>query len=156
MTHEELLAYAAYDPDTGVFTSRVSAGNRMAGSVIGNPDTSGYLRAVLMGRQVKLHRLAWFYFHGQWPTQEIDHINRIKTDNRIANLRECDTSSNCTNQLGPRKNNKLGLQGVHLIKHTGRYRATCVIQGKRHSLGIFATAEAASATYKTFKEQYLP
>lgn len=47
--------------------------------------------------QYYAHRLAWFYVHGGWPTYYIDHINRRKSDNRIANLREVKPFENSQN-----------------------------------------------------------
>lgn len=156
MQHSALLNAVHYDPSTGVFTRKVSAGNVKAGSVIGNYCKKGYLKALVLGKYVKLHQLAWFYVYGVWPSSQLDHINGVKDDNRIKNLRDVDTSTNCLNQQEARVNNQLGLQGVHRIKKTGRFRSACMVQGKKHHLGVFATAEEAHAAYLTFKEQYLP
>lgn len=108
-----------------------------------------------MGKYVKLHQLAWFYMTGSWAGQ-IDHINGVKDDNRWSNLREVDTSTNCLNQQKARKNNTLGMQGVHQIKKTGKYRATCTVKRKKHHLGVFSTAAEAHSAYLQFKQQYLP
>jgi hypothetical protein len=156
MNHQELLSAVDYDPVTGIFTRKVAAGNTKAGSVIGNPTKKGYLKALVLGKYVTLHRLAWFFVHGEWPEQAIDHKNTIKTDNRLDNLRDCSTSVNCLNQRDPRINNALGLHGVHQIKKTGRYRASCTINGKKTHLGVFATPEEASQAYKAFKAPLLP
>ena len=156
INHTELLNSVYYNQDTGIFTRTKSAGNTKAGSPIGNIDVKGYVKALVLGKYVKLHRLAWFYVHGTWPNDQIDHINGIKTDNRITNLRICDTSTNCLNQRNPRSNNNTGYQGVHRITKTGRYRASCTVNGIKHQLGIFATAEEASESYKSFKSPYIP
>lgn len=156
MDHGTLLSNFSYCATTGVFKRLKPRGNTKAGSILGVLDKKGYLKALVLGQYVKLHRLAWFYVHGQWPTAQLDHINQSKTDNRIANLRECCASTNCTNQSGPRKNNQLGLQGVHRIEKTGRFRACYSIQGVKHHLGVFATAEEAAITYSNFKNQHLP
>ena len=156
MDHFKLLTAVHYDLDTGIFTRKVAAGNAAAGSVIGNFCKKGYLKALIMGKYVKLHQLAWFYCYGTWPKTQIDHINGIKHDNRLVNLRVVDTSTNCLNQRGPRTNNKVGYQGVHLIKKTGFYRAKCMVNGVTHHLGVFSTPEEASAAYQSFKSPYLP
>ena len=156
MEHSELLNNVLYDPQTGIFIRQVTAGNSLAGSTIGNIDKKGYLKAMVLGQYVKLHRLAWFYVHGVWPSQQIDHINQVKTDNRLANLRDCGTAANCLNQLGKRSNNKAGYQGVHKITKTGRYRAACSIQGVKHHLGVFLTPEEAHQAYLLFKSPLLP
>lgn len=156
MKHEDLLTTVHYCPDSGIFTRKVSAGNTKAGSSIGNQDKKGYLKALVLGKYVKLHRLAWFYVYGKWPTDQVDHINGHKTDNRISNLRDCGCSENCLNQTGPRKNNQSGYQGVHRISKTGRYRAACTVEGVKHSLGVFASAEEASHAYSQFKTPLKP
>lgn len=155
MQQDELKEWVYYCPITGVFTRKKAAGNTKAGSRIGNVDAKGYLKAMVLGKYVKLHQLAWFYVYGVWPPQ-LDHKNQVKTDNRIDNLREANTSINCLNQTGPRKNNKLGTQGVHKTRKTGRYRACCNVNGKKHHLGVFATEAEAASVYQNFKQQYLP
>ena len=155
MTHLELLEAVNYCRLTGIFTRTKAAGNLKAGAQIGNPTKKGYLKALVLGKYVTLHRLAWFYVHGLWP-KELDHIDEVKTNNAITNLRVCTTSLNCLNQSGPRTNNSLGLQGVHRITKTGRYRAVCMVNGTKHHLGVFATPEEASNAYSTFKQPFKP
>ena len=154
MQHSELVRILTYDPNTGVFTRKTSRGNQKVGCIVGSLDKKGYLTAMVLHKYVKIHRLAWFYMYSTWPTQ-IDHINQIKTDNRINNLREVSTMQNCLNQLGPRKNNKLNTQGVHQIKKTGRYRVSCSAYGVRQNLGVFATLEEAKNAYDTYKRDIL-
>lgn len=152
MTLESLKKAVTYDPLTRIFVRNAAAGNTKAGSPVGNLDSKGYLKAMVCLEMVKLHRLAWLYTHGVWPEGQIDHINHIKTDNRILNLRVCNTSENCLNQLGPRSNNKAGFQGVHVVRKTGRYRAC--LQGKH--LGVFPTAEDAHNAYRMAKQHLIP
>ena len=56
----------------------------MAGSV----HSTGYVRIGVDGGKYTAHCLAWLYTHGVWPSDQIDHINGNRSDNRIANLRE--------------------------------------------------------------------
>lgn len=156
MLIESLKEVLEYNSSTGLFTRTKSRGNSAAGTVLGTVNKHGYVKAMVLGKYVTLHRLAWFYTHGEWPSDQIDHINGIKTDNRMCNLRVCTTEVNCLNQHGPRVNNKLGLQGVHQIKKTGRFRACCSLQGVKHHIGVFATAEEASLAYTNFKSPHLP
>jgi hypothetical protein len=156
MNHTDLLNTIYYCPLTGVFTSKVSAGNRKAGSCVGNPDSKGYLKARILGENVRLNRLAWFYVQGTWPIGEVDHKNRVRNDNRFDNLRDCGGSANCLNQVGPRTNNTLGIRGVYQIPKTGRFRAKCTVAGRRHNLGVHATTAEAQQAYDTFKQNHLP
>lgn len=57
---------------------------------------------------MKLHRMAWFYVHGEWPKGQIDHINHDRKDNRIANLRVVDNTENHRNRP-LQSSNKTGL-----------------------------------------------
>jgi len=135
-----------YDTDTGLFKRKVSRGNAKEGTVVGRPDTKGYLRVCVDGKDYRLHRLAWLMTYGDWPEDQIDHINGDKTDNRISNLRECNCSENCLNQHGARKNNKLGLQGVHQIGKS-RFRATF----RSKHIGVFRDMQEAHKAYMEAK-----
>lgn len=53
----------------------------------GSLDKDGYLIIKVKGKQFKAHHIVWLLVYGDFPNQEIDHINRNKTDNRIENLR---------------------------------------------------------------------
>jgi hypothetical protein len=117
---------------------------------------AGYLKTRMGGKQTSLARYIWLLHTGDWPQQEIDHINRDKLDNRVANLRDVGRSENLRNRtplckLGERKSNKKsGLpQGVYLIRTTlaKPYMAQTCVSGKKKYLGMYATPEEASAAY---------
>lgn len=77
-----------------------------------------------------------------------DHVNRVMTDNRRENLRFCtDTENGCNRSKA--KNNTSGYRGVHFHKQRNKWTAQISVNGKVHSLGLFATAEAASRAYNT-------
>jgi hypothetical protein len=110
---DRLKQLVSYDADTGLFRWLVHRGTRgRSGNVAGNLNNKGYWRIPLDGRLYAAHRLAWFYVFGEWPKQNIDHINGIKTDSRIANLRDVSVSVNAQNQRRPMRHNKSGLLGV--------------------------------------------
>lgn len=139
-----------YQPNTGVLVRKVTRGNRSAGRIVDTPSSKGYLRVLVDGKRYYAHQVVWVYFHDSWAKQ-IDHINGNKQDNRIENLRDVDTSTNCHNQYGPRKNNRLGVKGVHKIR-SGKYRASCTVRGVKCDLGVFPTPESASVAYEEFKK----
>ena len=87
-----------YDPETGVLTWKVNHRRVRAGSIAGWLDSSGYRYVGVEGSKFKAHRIAWFLYHGEQPPEMIDHINRDRADNRIANLRSVTRSQNMLNQ----------------------------------------------------------
>lgn len=141
----------AYDPTVpGGLRRLVSRGNTKKGNPAGRPDAKGYWRTHIKGIDIKNHHIVWYLHTGRWPLQEIDHINRVKHDNRIDNLRLVSGSENCWNQ-NVRKSNKFQLQGVHLHKASGKYRAAITVNGKRTDLGLHKTPNEAHAIYMAAK-----
>lgn len=102
----------------------------------------------------KCHRLAWFYHYGEWPKLNIDHINRIKTDNRISNLRQCANGQNLQNCV--KTKNKTGVMGVTHIESTGRYSCGITANGERICLGTYDTLEEARDVYIAAKKKLHP
>jgi hypothetical protein len=88
LTAERLRERLHYDAETGVFTRRVGSGHAHAGDMAGSVHSTGYVRIGIDGGKYTAHCLAWLYVHGVWPSDQIDHINRNRSDNRIANLRQ--------------------------------------------------------------------
>jgi hypothetical protein len=145
LTAEQVRAILSYDPETGAFTWRarpsVRAGRR-AGRVV--PD--GYVKIEHDGRSYFAHRLAWLYVYGDWPEAYVDHINGIRSDNRICNLRKANLSQNNAHRRGAECNG--GLRGASFHKSVGRWRARIRNGGKEIELGYFDTAEEAHAAYR--------
>lgn len=129
-----------YDPETGVFTWKPRKGCK-AGP-LGCDNGNGYLRITVDGRSHYAHRLAWVYANGETDAPHIDHINGIRGDNRIANLRPATESQNQQNRHGAQKNSKSGVLGVSWHARAGKWQAHR--NGKY--IGIFASqAEAITA-----------
>lgn len=104
---------------------------------------SGYLYGPLPRLQVRAHRVAWAIFYGAWPGEIMDHINGIKTDNRIANLRVVSSSDNNRNRALSVSNSS-GYIGVSFIKMTGKWSASVWVNGGSVWLGTFDTADEAA------------
>ena len=148
LTARRLHELLNYDPDTGIFTWRVKrSGTARAGCVAGSKNNIGYLVISIDNKPYKAHRLAWLWMHAEWPSKAIDHINQVKSDNRLCNLREASISENSQNRPMFR-NNTSGFRGVHWHKQARRWRAYIRVNGKQYSIGCFATAEEAFAAYK--------
>ncbi len=105
-----------YNPESGEFVWRVSLNSRApVGSIAGTIQPSGYIRIKINGVRFMAHRLAWLWVNGIDPVCEIDHINRVRSDNRIGNLREASGKQNKENQ-SLRVDNTSGHKGVHWDK----------------------------------------
>ncbi|WP_286657873.1 HNH endonuclease signature motif containing protein [Variovorax fucosicus] len=99
VTFEVAARLISYDAATGVLTWRESPRYGIpAGAIAGGKSGRGYVVVSLLGRKFTGHRLAWLLHYGAWPTQVIDHINRDKADNRIANLRDVAQAVNLKNR----------------------------------------------------------
>ena len=155
MDHQILSALLSYDKSTGELRWLKNKGSRAkANTVAGNKFGVGYLRLTVDGNQLLAHRVAWLLATGEWPRNEIDHINGNKADNRLANLRDVDRKTNSQNIRSPHKDNKSGLLGASWNKKSGKWQATIKLAGKTAHLGEFPTAEAAHGAFVLAKRNY--
>lgn len=144
---ERILELFSYDPETGLFTRKINRGKTRAGEVAG-AISCGYIGICIDWVVYRAHRLAWFLHTGEDPGErELDHINGVRTDNRIANLRFADRSKQLCN-TAIRSDNTTGVKGVYHDKSRGKYAAEIMKNGKRVRLGRFNTLEEAEAAYK--------
>lgn len=143
LTADRLRHVLSYDPETGRFTWSVRASGVRFGHQAGSIATNGYVYVKVDGQKYCAHRLAWLYVHGEWPNDEIDHINGTRADNRIANLRDVPRSVNNQNRLHLRSDNTSGFAGVSRTAE-GRWRARACVGGQEVRLGHFDTPEAAN------------
>lgn len=149
ITAERVRELLHYDPDTGVFAWKVDRGvQTRAGSRAGWTTSEGYIGMKVDRRSYQAHRLAWLYVYGDLPPAEIDHINRDKRDNRIANLRLADRSLNCRN-VSLRSDSTTGVRGVHFNKTRGAYTAHIFWQKRVKYLGAFQNLEDAVAARRS-------
>mgnify|MGYP002682441619 CR=1 FL=1 len=143
-----------YDPDTGVFTRLVRTSNNCTLGPSGMLTKRGSVAVSVCGKKRAAHRLAWLYMTGEWPADEIDHIDGDQTNNRFANLRECSGAENKQNMRRARRGNKSGFLGVS--RHQGQWQARIHMGGKVKRLGLFKTPEEAHLAYVAAKRQLHP
>jgi hypothetical protein len=155
VTAEQLRQALLFDLSTGLFTWRCDRGRNgaaKAGERAGCVDRStGYRVITISGRQYLAHRLAWLYVHDEWPPEMIDHINGVRSDNRMDNLRLASRRQNGANAKKP-SHNSTGFKGVCRIQPSKRFpferfRAYIRLGGRVTHLGFFSTAEEAQAAY---------
>lgn len=134
----------AYDENTGALTWKIEKNGRPPGTVAGSKHREGYSVVMVDTVPFMVHRIIFALIHDRWPAAQIDHINCDPSDNRPCNLREATPAENSRNQR-IRSNNKSGYKGVFFLR--GRWMASIRLDGKHKYLGIFDTAEEASAAY---------
>ena len=99
ITHEQALVELSYDKETGSLF-HANPTHPKFGQRADYPGTDGYRMVRALTRNYGAHRMAFFLVEGRWPTPQIDHINRVRDDNRWENLREATHSENQRNK-GP-------------------------------------------------------
>ena len=124
------------------------------GDEAGSLNCYGYLRVGLKRKEYRVHRIIYEMAYGSIPDlYQVDHVNGIRTDNRLDNLRLATRSQNQWNSC-KRKNNTSGLKGVSWIKQQQKWQAQIAIFGKDKYLGLFATKEEAYAARLEAEKNY--
>lgn len=148
LTAERLRELLHFDPQTGVFTWRAGASKQKPGRVAGALVAEGYIRIRVDYRLYMAHRLAWLYVYSKWPAKQIDHENRVRSDNRLSNLREATQSENSQNTL-KLCTNKSGHKGVFFDGTRKKWCSRIGFDGKETHLGYFTDVKAAAKAYVT-------
>lgn len=145
--NESIKEYLDYNEENGFFIWKKKlhpggAPGKRAGSFCGR-----YRKVQILGVSYLEHRLAWFFVHGEWPKNQIDHINGDKNDNRISNLRDINPFQNMKNQLMHQNGKKFGAHSVR-----GKWHASVKYIDKSIHIGVFNTElEATGAVYGYLK-----
>ena len=147
-TEEAIRENLSYDPKSGKVTWKRTTSNRaVAGTEVGL-HSAGYRRVRICKQHLFAHRIAWFLFYGEWPRGNIDHINGMRDDNRIENLRVVTQRENTCNQRIHREGRLPGCR-----KSRNRWRSQIRLPGGiRIHLGMFETEAEAYAEYMRARE----
>ena len=113
----------------------------------------GYLHGKFFGKMILAHRAAWVIYHGEWPNGQLDHINRNRADNRIANLRSVTSSENAQNRDVSGRNSS-GVVGVGFCQKDRKWRAYVSVEGRMKHLGSFDSRDAAAQARKLAEARY--
>ena len=138
MTQEELKQIISYNKYTGVITRLDRANSN------GSIDRYGYLIIKIKGKQYKAHRLAWLYEYGKFPDYNIDHINGIRDDNRIENLRSVSQSINAK-ERNFNKNKNTDEYGIYIDNATKNLIAKFTLKDGKQTLRFRTLEEAIEA-----------
>ena len=141
-TQKELKQVLHYDHQTGIFRWRYSVANRVNPWDIAGAYSHKYIAIYVKGKRRPAHRLAWFYMTGNWPKNQIDHINGVRDDNRFLNLREATNKENSENSCISVRNTS-GFKGVTWDKFCSKWKASVCHNGIQMNLGRYDTAEEA-------------
>ena len=146
LSHEYLTKVLEYEPESGTFIWKIRASRAVKpGNIAGSLNKNGYL-LIKVGKYIyRAHRLAWFYFYGQWPPIEayqIDHIDGNKLNNAIKNLRAVSNAKNTRNHK-LYSHNTSGVSGVSFAEANNKWKATIKYNSKNIHLGYYAKFEDA-------------
>lgn len=144
-----------YDPMSGRFTWRVDmGGTAKAGSEAGCINSAGYVLIKVDGQKYQASRLAWLHVHGRWPNACVDHIDGVRANNAIENLREATRIQNRHNSAVP-SNSVSGVKGVFWNSKRSKWQARiCLDADHRQHLGYFDELDAAAAAYASAEKFY--
>lgn len=154
ITFEEAKELFIYDRDTGIIKWRRTSNHQRADLVAGSRSGDGYTQFNFKGKIYKAHRIAMLLAYGFYGDQlDVDHINHIRDDNRLVNLRFVTKADNQRN-LSISSRNTSSVTGVYYHKGTRKYMARIKVDGVNIYLGIFATLEEATEVRRAAEIKY--
>ena len=147
LTQELVKELFEYRDDGKLIQKKARQGARV-GTEAGRVGNRGYRQATVLGKLYSTHRIIFLYHHGYLP-KRLDHINGVRTDNRIENLRECTSAQNKANSKGTAAS---GYKGVYKMRR--RWKAQIRVNNKDIYLGLYANIETAAQVAAAAREHY--
>jgi len=163
LTQEIVRELLDYNPETGILTWKQRgrhwftkdqywkrwntryAGKQAAKSINRRPGDGYSIRKLqVLWKNYTAHKIIWLWMTGEFPKDQVDHIDRDGTNNKWSNLREADSFGNAKNRSKLRSNTS-GVTGVNWHSSSNRWHARVSVDGFRHTLGFFAEDDLASA-----------
>ena len=145
---EDLQKYLQYNSNSGIFSWIKKTGAKaVVDKFAGRSDKDGYIVIQFKQKKYFAHRLAWLFAHGEWPKNCIDHVNGIRSDHRIENLRDVSKRENSSNKQSNRSGK---LQGCSYSKNAKKWHSRIWINNKNKHLGYFYTEIEAHNAYNKF------
>jgi hypothetical protein len=145
-------AHELFDYSNGVLYWKTSPRNGWTGKPVNHKTSNGYLKAKVDGKLIPVHRLVWLLHYGDTP-ELIDHINGIRHDNRIENLRICNDSENARNRAKS-SNNTSGYQNVVWNKSNRNYNVQITVNKRKMHIGVFDDVELAALVAEEARHKF--
>jgi len=163
---EILREVVDYDPDTGGFQWKLRPADHFQtdqaakrwngmhpGSKAGSLSPEGYLTITVARRNLKAHRVAWAIYYGSWPEGFLDHVNGVRSDNRICNLRQASRTENNRNARLSKANTS-GAKGVYWVTRKKRWQARIYVGKRLLSFGHFVEKADAIQAVRAARESH--
>ena len=153
ITQARIKEILNYNSNTGFLTWTVSRSSRcIAGAEINGRRKDGYVCIGIDGVLYRAHRIIWLLSYGEMP-DEIDHINGIRDDNRLCNLRSVTRQENAQNSR-LKNTNANGINGVHFYKRTENWMVAIYFEYEKIHLGYFDNFFDACCARKSAEIKY--
>jgi hypothetical protein len=142
-TLDQLQKILRYEKDSGKFYWIKGRKGTAAGAEARNKDRRGYIRITVDGVHYYAHRLVWLFETDNWPKNDIDHIDQLKSNNKFENLRDVTRSENMMNRPAPSQNIS-GYKGVQWHQKLGKW----MVRKRRKYIGVFEDINLAAKAYE--------
>lgn len=154
LTFEKAKELFIYNRETGVIKWRKRTCDGQRKNLVAGSIGNGYIQIGFKGRRYLAHRIAMLLAYGFCDDRlQVDHINHIRDDNRLSNLRFVTHTVNGRNQSRS-SDNTTGVTGVYYRKNRGKYEAKIMVGGKSIYIGSFVSLEEAAKAKKDADIKY--